>query len=66
MKVTVSNGLLFRDGVYTPPYLAERLLTLWRRTAADPTDWHAPFAEKLADELERGMRAAGYINKEAA
>jgi len=66
VKFTTHDGRLYRDGIYTEPEDAERLLSLWRQVETERADYFATNAKALADALETAMREAGIIAQQEA
>jgi hypothetical protein len=62
----VRDGDVFYRGCFHRPEDCERLLSLLRAVAADPTDYFHREAKVRADELESCMREAGLIDQRDA
>lgn len=65
VRYTGQGGTIFDHGSAMHPAFVPELLAAYQRSAQSG-DWWAPEALRLAAELERAMRDAGLIQKDAA
>jgi len=60
------DGAVFHRGVYTRQDVCERLLAILKADASDPCDYYRANAQRLVEELEQAMQAAGYFERSMA